>query len=91
MGFIMQIRNNESGEIRELPAPWAWSGDVGWESYYSNGNGQCDCNREMWFRKAGNEKVEFGDTRCGDGGFSIRILSMDKVKCYYDQGWELDE
>lgn len=74
LGFIfgdiykIAIMNNSTGEIRVCKIKKNWSDDE--EFWWTEGNGSCDCNREIRFRISGNEKIIIS-VKCGDSAFSI--------------------
>ncbi len=43
---------------------------------FSEGNYSCDCNLELFFRRARGEDPDLDDVRCSDGRFVV-----DKLEC----------
>lgn len=81
---VAEIRNNETGEIREYtfnerldigdehPSVFNWE-----ENNYS-----CDCNRSRFFKRAKNED-EGWDVGCSEGKFSVNLKNKKDGKIYY--------
>ena len=78
---IAEIRNNDTGEIREYetheileigdehPSVFNWE-----ENNYS-----CDCNRFLFFKYAKNIDVsdeEFNNLECTNGNFSVNLKKL---------------
>ncbi len=84
---ILQIKNNETGEIREdetvellnlneeYPSVHNWK-----ESNYS-----CYCNRHLFFKRASDEEEtdEDWDVTCSDGRYSVNLKNKKNGKVYY--------
>jgi hypothetical protein len=83
---IAEIRNNETGEIREYetheileigdehPSVFNWE-----ENNYS-----CDCNRRLFFKRANNEETnDDWNVECSDGKFSVNLKNKKDGKVYY--------
>ena len=48
------------------------------EFMWSDGNYSCDCNRELFFVRAGNEPIGVYDVDCSDGRYRVwAILRED--------------
>ena len=70
---IAEIRNNETGEVREYetheileigdkhPSVFNWQ----------DNNYSCDCNRRLFFKRAKGEKTN--EVECSDGKFSVNL------------------
>jgi len=83
---IAEIRNNETGEIREYETDEIL--DLGSEHpnifNWEENNFSCDCNRLLFFKRAGNEKSEDDwDVQCSDGKFSVNLKNKKDGKVYY--------
>jgi hypothetical protein len=76
------IRNNETGEVRvdeyETEDQYA-EGQVFW---WQEGNACCDCNREIFFRRAAGlpEPDDDYDELCGDTRFGVEFITIDGVR-----------
>jgi hypothetical protein len=83
---IAEIRNNETGEIREFetdeilvigekyPSTFIWE----------NGNYACDCNRHLFFKRAKNEETEEDwDFECSHGKYSVNLKTKKDGNVYY--------
>lgn len=80
MSYKVEIRNNETGEIRIKEMNLEWSdGSLFW---WTEGNFGCDCNREMQF---GTDK-EFDDIECGETRFSVlKVILPDGTEYQIDE------
>lgn len=91
MKIAVHIKNNETGVVRvsESDVDDA-SHQVNW---WQEGNGSCDCNREIYFRRAGGEPEPDDDyvEACGDTRFSVEFLTIDGVRHEVDSGRTLPE
>lgn len=78
------IRDNATGEVRTMP----WEDDwVDVDDYlWSEGNYACDCNRALFFARAVGE--DDPSRSCGDGAYSVRIVSSDGRELYADDDWQ---
>lgn len=78
------IRRNSDGVIREYHPEVGWCVDRSNESnqyIWREGNYACDCNRSLFFARAGGE--EEIDYDCGETAFTImKILSKDGEVLY---------
>lgn len=80
--FIVSIRRNADGVIRALePDPESWVG-AAMDYLWTDGNLGCDCNRSLFFARAGGE--DDPDTFCGDNAYSI-IVRDETGKVLYDE------
>jgi len=83
---VAEIRNNETGEIREYITHETL--DIGDEHpsvfNWEENNNACDCNRLLYFKRAKNEeKDEDWDVECSDGKFSVNLKNKKDGKIYY--------
>lgn len=83
--IIAHIKNNETSEVRQYKEKLniefgeSHPNDYIWES----GNYACDCNREIFFRKAGQE--EKIDHDCGDGKYSVNLQNPRTGDMFYSE------
>jgi hypothetical protein len=90
VNVTIQLRNNETGEIRThadnfaSPSPktrlWLWTED---------GN-SCDCNRSLLW---GEEWEGFFQPPCTNGGYSARIVETNTGEVLldeFDRPWQAD-
>ena len=88
MAFLVYIRRNETREVRCCreftgDARWCeWDGEYMW----ADGNYSCDCNRELFFDRAGGDAGE-GPHACTDGQYSVMITDMAGKLLYADGDW----
>lgn len=82
-GLHLEILNTATGETRTIPEDHVWSqprvaGDDdqahGVEYWWTEGNGSCDCNRELEFMRAGGLDPETDETEChAENAYLIRL------------------
>lgn|SRR5687768_1587123 len=82
----VEIRRNSDGVVRRY-VDEHWLSDFIW----SEGNYACDCNRHLFFERAGgNEPYSDPDypnpDDCTDGGYSVRITDNAGSVLYQDGG-----
>jgi hypothetical protein len=87
---IAEIRNNETGEIREyeteeLLETFSATPSV---SNWTEGNYSCDCNRKLFFQRAGNEK-EDAIVECSHDKFSVNLKNKKDGITYYCEYGEI--
>ena len=77
----VEIRRSEDGAVRQF-ADIAWfdadpdgRGETFNDFMWADGNYACDCNRELFWLRAGGEAREDSLERasCGDGRYQVRI------------------
>ncbi len=72
MSITVHIRDNTTGETREHRDPYDW-----FEFLWSDGNYGCDCNRGLFFGRAGPDG-EGLEVDCGEERFSIvKVIDAD--------------
>jgi hypothetical protein len=83
---IAYIRNNATGEVRQYPTDEVL--DIGeplpsvfnWEE----NNYACDCNRYLFFERAGGREVPFNKIiECGEGKYSVNLANAKDGEIYY--------
>lgn len=78
----LEIRHNESGEVRVHPQTWDWDGD---DFIWSEGNFSCDCNRGDFFAQGIGDN-EDQDVICGNDKYSVRLTAIDGGAVLYQDG-----
>lgn len=75
MKYKVVIKNNITGEMRKTN----FFGDFHDYTifYWQEGNGSCDCNRELEFERIKGIEVPFEDLKCGDERFSVPMLILE--------------
>lgn len=86
VAIVAHIRKNETGEIRlfndyllfeegndDSPFIFNWK-----ENNYS-----CDCNRYLFFQRAGNEEEVDGMDVCGHERYSVNLYNPKNGLCIY--------
>jgi hypothetical protein len=90
---LVEIRHNATGrinvdhttllvtpeEIADLDEPST--------STWEEGNYSCDCNRRIFYYRAGGTAIEIGGAHdaCGDGAYSVRLRNAKTGKVFYDE------
>lgn len=74
----IEIRREEDGEVRST----VWKDSVFSEFWWSEGNGSCDCNRELFFLRAKGED-EPDEVQCGEERFCVRVSDADTGEVFY--------
>lgn len=72
----VHIRENATGEIRVTVDEY-WSGNFQWQ----DGNYSCDCNRCLFFERAGGGNPPNCEFECSDGKYTV-------VKVEFEDGTE---
>lgn len=84
---IAEIRNNETGEIREYETHEILEEGNDYPSVFNweENNFSCDCNRLLFFKRAGTEKTtdEDWNVECSDGKFSVNLKNKMNGEVYY--------
>lgn len=79
----VHIQNNADGVIRTFRHEW-WAEDPDVADYiWSEGNYACNCNRSLFFKRAGGETDPESDP-CGHDGYKIQIV-LDDGTIVYDE------
>ena len=81
----IEIRRNSDGLIRKFRDDFDWDGDFIWEG----GNYACDCNRTLFFERAGGNEPAWDAYGCGDSAYSVRITDDAGSVLYQDESWEV--
>lgn len=82
--IIAHIRNNATGEVRLDPHNIHFYDDGEPGTYiWEEGNFSCDCNRELFFARAGDEDDDL-DGPCGDQErFSVNLENALTHEIFY--------
>lgn len=75
------IRKNETAEVRPCIQPHAWEDSSEW--WWTEGNGGCDCNRHLYFERAGGVDPHWSEGECSEGKYTI-------VEIIFPDGTSLD-
>lgn len=83
--IIAEIRENETGIVKEYEMLNCISQDDGYEVRYiwSDGNYGCDCNRHMFFDRVDGRQEE--DYECSDGLYSVRVRNKETGLVIYSE------
>ena len=76
----VRITKNDTGEVREYVDP---DGSETVPFMWSEGNYTCDCNREIFFKRARNEDVDLDAQNCSYGRYSVEILDPESNEVIY--------
>ena len=83
---VAEIRKNDTGEVREYETDEILMNDEDYPNPFnwSDNNYSCDCNRLLFFNRAGNEeKEEDWNVECTDGRFSVNLKNKKDGEYYY--------
>lgn len=70
--ITVALTDTRTGVTREFP--FTGSADPGAvEFHWSEGNYGCDCNRALFFARAGGEPADPGDFPCGEGRYRADV------------------
>ena len=89
MKYVVRIRNEETGEVREWKHELTHSGNPLEDGTLFGGeenNFSCDCNRRNFFAEAGDE-AETDDQSCSDGKFLVQLEDEDNGIFYDEFRW----
>ena len=75
MKYKVAIRENETGEIRMYEDGGYWCGSS--HFLWTDGNYACDCNREIFFLRAGGEDPPTDLVTCGETRFAALYAEME--------------
>lgn len=84
--ILARIRDNTTGEVREgeecdtIEAGAAEPNDFGW----SEGSFSCDCNRELFFARYGDEE-DPEETECGETRYSVELVNPASGRVFYGE------
>lgn len=80
---VAHIRSNATKEVRRYKTTELLeNGEESIRTYgWEEGNFSCDCNREDFFRRAGNE--EEGDAECGDERYAVNLENPATGEIFY--------
>lgn len=83
---IAEIRDNETGEVREYETNEIIDIDSKYPSVFNweENNYACDCNRRLFFKRVKNEETEEDwDIACSDGKYSVNLKNKKNGEVYY--------
>jgi len=75
MPYKVAIRKNATGEIRIYTSTIDWHESA--HFLWTDGNYACDCNRELFFARAGGEDPTLEEVQCGDTKFAALYAEME--------------
>lgn len=83
--FIVHIQNKKTGEVRKHIEEGDW--DYGKHYQWTYGNYGCDCNRALFFARAGGEDDTDVDQPCGNHVIFDAVVELPNgVRVYIDRG-----
>lgn len=83
---IAEIKNNETGEIREYKTIETLKIGENYPSVFNwkENNYSCDCNRRLFFKRVNNEETEDDwNVKCSQGKFSVNLKNKKDGVVYY--------
>lgn len=82
---VVHIRQTADGVVRAMDgAVLMVDADNDGLFIWEEGNFSCDCNRELFFRRAG-ERPEIDNPECGDTRYRIQIKDAATGEVLYDE------
>lgn len=86
VAVVAEIRDNATGVIRECPCKEILNNDAAEPNRFNwdEGNYACDCNRRLFFARAGGES-EPKDVECSWNRFSVRLRNKHTGRVYYNE------
>lgn len=69
MAYIVNIRNNRTGEVRAVPNDMTW--DESSHFWWTQGNFGCDCNRAWEFARGVDPNATDPGQECGNEAFTV--------------------
>lgn len=80
----LEIKRNSDGLISiDIWNDWAYN-----DYWFEEGNGSCDCNRELFWLRAQGLMKDYTETECGDDRYSLRLSNNITGEILYN---EIDE
>lgn len=74
MAYKVALKNNSTGEVRFSLSELQWEESD--EYLWTDGNFGCDCNRALFFARAGGE-AEPDERPCGDVAFTALYAQLE--------------
>lgn len=78
-GFDVYIRRNVTGETRVYHdvGPYVPKSELGSTVFqWRENNYSCDCNRFLFFERAGGREPDLDDAVCGDGEYTVTHVRL---------------
>jgi len=86
MAFVVHIKQLSSGIVRREIVDLDWEADSQ-EFMWTEGNYSCDCNRALfWSRAGGEEDIE---QDCGNVTYPIRATDDAGKVLFQDSHWDI--
>ena len=85
--YQVRIRQNATGIVHVMHhLGCIRDGDENPSSYiWEDGNYACDCNRSLFFERAGEVQKEWDIPPCGDGAYSVELVNPVDGKVFYSE------
>lgn len=77
---VIRIRNNSTGEVRQYTDESG--GGASAEYQWGEGNYACDCNRHLFFLRAGGDGDD-GDDECSQGDYAVVVTDANTGRVLY--------
>jgi hypothetical protein len=86
VAVVVEIKENATGVVREVHSNEILNNDAAEPNdfIWDEGNCSCDCNRRLFFARAGVEP-ESKDVECSWNKFSVRLRNKYTGRVYYDE------
>ncbi len=87
VAFTVHITKVATGEIRQMQETCVWDESAVW--LWEEGNYSCDCNRELFFCRAGGDPEPPDEGPCTRDRFTVRITDPSGEELYDSttDGW----
>ena len=82
MKYDVHITDTTTGETRVAKEFGDWDEDKGSYYLWSDGNFGCDCNRYLFFERAGGKEPEVGDMDCNSVPNRFRVVIKASVNAH---------
>jgi len=75
MSYTVHIRKNATGEVRVYHETYPWE-DI-CEYMWTEGSFGCDCNRHLFFERAGGRQPELDEGTCGSTAYTVLKIELE--------------
>jgi len=80
MGYNVHFKRVSDGLISVRHYDFEWDND----SWWSEGNMACDCNRYLEFERGLGNNPEIEDIKCSNGEYKIKVISDNGEELYIE-------
>lgn len=72
-----EVRQYETSEIKDLDSP------IPSTFNWAENNYACDCNRHLFFERAGGNEPDWEEAECGEGKYAVNLANAKTGEIYY--------